>query len=45
MSNINQQIQRTSTIDDALKVAVREIGRALGKDTLIQLGGGKSNGI
>jgi len=37
ISNINQQIQSTSNIDDALQVAVREVGRALGTETSISL--------
>jgi len=44
MANINQQIQSTTDIEDALKVAVRELGRALGTDTSVKLHSDKGNG-
>ncbi|OQX64105.1 MAG: hypothetical protein B5M51_04255 [Anaerolinea sp. 4484_236] len=37
MANIAQEIQSTSTMEDALKVAVRELGRALDTDTSVKL--------
>ena len=37
MANITQQIQRTTEVEEALQVAVREVGRALGTDTSIRL--------
>ena len=43
MANINQQIQSTTDVEEALQVAVRELGRALGTDTSIRLIA-KSNG-
>lgn len=36
-ADINQQIQRTTSIDEALKVAAREVGRALGKETSVRI--------
>jgi len=37
IGNINQQIQSTTSIDGALKVAVRELGRTLGTDASVRL--------
>ena len=37
MTNINQQIQSTNDVEDALKVTVRELGRALGTSASISL--------
>lgn len=37
MSNINKEIQNATTVEEALKVAVRELGRALNTETSIQL--------
>lgn len=37
ISSINQKIQQTNTVEDALKIAIREVGRALGTQTSIQL--------
>jgi len=37
IGNINQQILSTTSFDDALKIAVRELGRALGRDTSLKL--------
>ncbi len=37
ITDINQQIQNTTDVEDALKVAVREVGRALNKETHIRL--------
>ncbi len=41
MTNINQQIQSTTDVEEALKVAVRELGRALETDTSVSLHQGK----
>ena len=43
IANINQQIRETTDMEDALKVAVRELGRALGTETSVRLVT-KSNG-
>ena len=37
MANIAQEIQGTTSMEDALKVAVRELGRALDTDTSVKL--------
>lgn len=48
ISAINQQIQSTSQVEEALKVTVREIGRVLGTKTIVKLGpknSGNGSGI
>jgi GAF domain-containing protein len=37
MSDINAQIQKTQSIEEALKVSVRELGRVLGTETSVKL--------
>jgi len=39
IAEINQHIQSTKSIDEALQVAVRDVGRALGAETMVRLQG------
>jgi putative methionine-R-sulfoxide reductase with GAF domain len=43
IGNIGQQIQSTTKVEDALKIAVRELGRALNKETAVKLNLSKSD--
>jgi hypothetical protein len=43
LARIVQQIQRTTDIDDALKITARELGRALDTDVSVKLQQNEAN--